>query len=218
MSSVAITSITMPVAPGVTTPEDLIVYTARVSNPDNQRNFDTSDKLLLYCWKNKHVSIFNMVDITFEINTTRDIGRQLLRHWSADFQEFSQRYADPSALGFTLREPRLQDTKNRQASIEIDDPTLESDWYRKQNEIIKVASDAYAWAIDNGIAKECARVVLPEGLTLSRLYMKNSLGSWMHYVELRTGNGTQKEHCLIAEEIKEHLKALFPFLKTIWAD
>lgn len=193
--------------------QDFIAYCARVSNPSNQNNFDTADKLLNYCVKNKHWSIFEMVNVVVEINTTRDIARQILRHRSFSFQEFSQRYADPNQLGFTVRDARLQDLKNRQNSIEGVDPKITNAWFVKQNQIIHEAKLAYKWAIDNGIAKEQARSVLPEGNTNSRLYMNGSLRSWIHYCDLRRGNGTQKEHREIAEEIWKLLCFEYSFLR-----
>jgi thymidylate synthase (FAD) len=205
---------------GVTRPtsglgvDEFISYVARVSNPSNQNNKETSQKLLKYLIKNKHWSPFEMVHIVMEINTTRDIARQILRHRSFSFQEFSQRYADPTAdMGFQTREARLQDTKNRQNSIETDDERLEVEWQFKQSQLILQAKHAYAWAIDNGIAKEQARAVLPEGLTSSRLYMAGSLRSWIHYCELRMGNGTQKEHREIARDAWYQITAEFPSLK-----
>ena len=194
--------------------EDLIGYCARVSNPSNQDNFDTTDKLLNYCLRNQHWSPFEMVHVVFEINTTRDIARQILRHRSFSFQEFSQRYADPTQLGFTVRETRLQDKKNRQSSIETEDDELKNIWRQKQNQLIHEAKIAYKWALDNGIAKEQARSVLPEGCTNSRLYMAGSLRSWIHYCQLRMGNGTQKEHQEIAKECWAILQTQFKFLKN----
>lgn len=196
------------------TPNDLISYTARVSNPSNQKNFDTSEKLLRYCIDHKHWSIFQMVDVTLEIITTRDIARQILRHRSFKFQEFSQRYANPTeSLGFEYREARLQDTKNRQNSIDTDDTTLQKEWQDRQLRVVATAQDAYNWAINNGIAKEQARSVLPEGNTLSKMYMKGDLRDWLHYCELRTGEETQKEHREIARQCYEILCEHFPFMR-----
>ena len=179
--------------------QDFIAYVARVSNPSNQNNTMTSEKLLKYLIKHKHWSPFELVSIVMEINTTRDIARQILRHRSFSFQEFSQRYADPTqSLDFAIREARLQDSKNRQNSIETSDSELQKSWSMKQDQIIHEAKLAYKWAIDNGIAKEQARSVLPEGNTMSRLYMAGSLRSWIHYCELRMEEGTQKEHREIA--------------------
>lgn len=197
------------------TPEDLIAYCARVSNPSNQNNTNTSAKLLKYCIDNQHWSIFEMVHVVMEINTTRDIGRQILRHKSFSFQEFSQRYADASQLGFVTREARLQDKKNRQNSIETNDADIKDSWELRQQQIIHEAKLAYKWALENGIAKEQARAVLPEGITMSRMYMAGSLRNWIHYCLLRMENGTQKEHREIAKECWEILKIHFPFLKEL---
>jgi thymidylate synthase (FAD) len=196
---------------------DFIAYVARVSNPSNQNNTGTSEKLLKYLVKNKHWSPFEMVHVTMEINTTRDIARQILRHRSFSFQEFSQRYADPTNdLGFVTREARLQDTKNRQNSIEVkDDPELKHGWNERQKIVIEYAKKEYEWAIRNGIAKEQARAVLPEGLTCSRLYMAGSLRSWIHYCELRMANGTQKEHRQVALSAWQEIVRVFPSLKEV---
>lgn len=215
MRQVRIISISKPYASNIDTAEDLIAYCARVSNPSNQTNTQTSDKLLRYCIRNQHWSIFEMVHLTLEINTTRDIARQILRHRSFSFQEFSQRYADASQLGFTIREARLQDTKNRQNSIETDDDNLQKTWIMKQEQLVHESKLAYNWAIDNGIAKEQARAVLPEGNTNSRLYMAGTLRSWIHYCQLRMDNGTQKEHREIATECWHILCDHFKFLKEI---
>lgn len=180
---------------------ELVAYCARVSNPANQDNKETAEKLIQYLIKNKHWSPFEMVSVTMELTTTRDIARQVLRHRSFSFQEYSQRYADPTKdLEFVVRDARMQDSKNRQNSIENDDEDLESHWYIKQQQIIHECKLAYQWAIDQGIAKEQARAVLPEGLTVSRMYMQGTLRSWIHYIELRTSNGTQKEHMQLAQE------------------
>jgi thymidylate synthase (FAD) len=210
MRKVRIVSLSKPYLPNIDTAEDLISYCARVSNPSNQTNTLTSDKLLRYCIRNQHWSIFEMVHIVVEINTTRDIARQILRHRSFSFQEFSQRYADASQLGFTIREARLQDTKNRQNSIETNDEDLQKAWIMKQEQLVYESKLAYNWAIDNGIAKEQARAVLPEGNTNSRLYMAGTLRSWLTYISLREKNGTQKEHRLIALECKEIISQQFP--------
>lgn len=196
--------------------EDIVAYCARVSNPSNQTNFDTAGSLLEYCVKHKHWSIFEQVHLTFEVNTTRDIARQILRHRSFSFQEFSQRYADPTQLGFTIREARLQDKKNRQNSIETSDEELQQTFIMKQEQIIHEARMAYKWAIDNGIAKEQARVFLPEGLTNSRLYVAGSLRSWIHFVQVRADKSTQKEHRQIAEEAKSILLVRFPSLHNVF--
>ena len=207
---------------GVTRPlnglgvDEFIAYTARVSNPSNQMNNESATKLLKYCIKNKHWSIFEMVHIVMEINTTRDIARQILRHRSFSFQEFSQRYADPTKdLGFTPREARLQDTKNRQNSIEVDDHQLQEVWLDKQVEMIAKATETYIWATQNGIAKEQARAVLPEGLTISRLYMSGSLRSWIHYCQLRMSIGTQKEHREVATDAWYQITEEFQSLKDM---
>lgn len=207
---------------GLTKPTDdisveaFVAYVARVSNPANQNNTDTSEKLLKYLAKNKHWSPFEMVHIVLEINTTRDIARQILRHRSFSFQEFSQRYADPTqSLGFVTREARLQDAKNRQNSVETKDEPLQNYWSLAQEELIIKAKQTYQWAIDNGIAKEQARAVLPEGLTVSRMYMAGSLRSWIHYCELRMSNGTQKEHREIAIQCWDVICDQFPSLKSI---
>jgi len=190
---------------------DIVSYCARVSNPKNQKNFTTSAKLLSYMIHEGHWSPFEMVHLTIEIETTRDIARQILRHRSFSFQEFSQRYADPvNNFDFEVREVRLQDTKNRQNSIENDDPVLEDTWQNIQLGIIEQIKLAYKWAIDNGIAKEQARAVLPEGLTESRLYMSGNLRSWIHYCQLRMGHGTQLEHIKIAEKCWKILEEEFP--------
>lgn len=196
--------------------QDLIAYCARVSNPSNQLNKETSEKLIKYLIKHKHYSPLEMVSACLEINTTRDIARQILRHRSFTFQEFSQRYADPTKdLGFILREPRLQDTKNRQNSIENEDPDLIVAWFDKQKKVIDAAQEAYKWAIDNGIAKEQARAVLPEGNVISRLYMSGTLRSWIHYIDLRSGNGTQKEHMEIALECAREIAKVFPMISEL---
>lgn len=195
-------------------PESFIAYVARVSNPANQNNVETSERLLNYLVKNKHWSPFEMVHVVMEINTTRDIARQILRHRSFSFQEFSQRYAEVQEMS-DPREARLQDTKNRQNSIETNDLGLAFDWITVQNDLMRDARNAYEWAIENGIAKEVARSVLPEGLTMSRMYMSGSLRSWIHYCELRMANGTQKEHRLIAEQCWNVIVEQFPSLKNV---
>ena len=190
---------------------ELIAFCARVSNPSNQTNTDTSEKLIRYLIKHQHWSPLEMVSMCLEIVTTRDIARQILRHRSFSFQEFSQRYADPTKeLEFELREARLQDTKNRQNSIVTDNLALQAWWEERQKRVIREAKDAYEWAIANGIAKEQARAVLPEGLTKSRLYMNGTLRSWIHFIELRSANGTQKEHQLIAKECAKVIAKVFP--------
>jgi thymidylate synthase (FAD) len=196
--------------------QDLIAYCARVSNPTNQSNTKTSEKLLQYLAKHKHWSPFEMASATMEIETTRDIARQMLRHRSFAFQEFSQRYADPALMGdqFVLREARLQDTKNRQNSVETNDRILQRDWEIKQQMVINASKEAYEWAIENGIAKEQARSVLPEGNTISRLYMSGTIRSWIHFIELRSANGTQKEHMEIARETGAAIASIFPLVNT----
>jgi len=194
--------------------DEFIAYVARVSNPSNQNNTLTAPKLLKYLAKHKHWSPFEMVHIVMEINTTRDIGRQILRHRSFSFQEFSQRYADPTQdMGFVTREARLQDTKNRQNSIDTDDPFIQNDWQIYQSDVIEAARAAYAWAIKSGVAKEQARAVLPEGLILSRMYMAGSLRSWIHYCQVRADIATQKEHRDIALDAWYQITDHFPSLK-----
>jgi len=198
------------------TSQDIMAYCARVSNPSNQNNSETAGKLLNYCVRNKHWSVFEMCNVVLEINTTRDIARQILRHRSFHFQEFSQRYADPNELGFETREFRLQDAKNRQNSIEVDeDNETTKSWKIKQDQLIHETKLAYKWAIENGIAKEQARAVLPEGLTMSRMYMNGTVRDWIHYCQLRMGNGTQKEHRIIAADCWTILCNLYPFLETL---
>ena len=192
---------------------DLIAYCARVSNPSNQQNTDTSDKLIKYLVKHKHWSPFEMANATLEIETTRDIARQILRHRSFTFQEFSQRYADPvKELTFETREARLQDTKNRQNSIETDDASLQEDWNRRQELLINQAKAAYEWAIERGIAKEVARAVLPEGLTMSRMYVNGTIRSWLHYIDIRSDIATQKEHREIAMACAQAIAEIFPMI------
>lgn len=191
--------------------QDIVAYCARVSNPANQNNTETNEKLIKYLINNNHWSPLEMVSVCLEIETTRDIARQILRHRSFSFQEFSQRYA-VADLGFVTREARLQDTKNRQNSIETDDVVLEDEWEILQNKVSEAAGEAYNWAIENGIAKEQARAVLPEGLTKSRMYMNGTLRSWVHYIQLRSGNGTQKEHREIAMMCAEQIATIFPFI------
>ena len=198
---------------GVDDVQDLIAYCARVSNPDNQNNSDTAKKLIKYLIKHKHWSPLEMASACLEIETTRDIARQILRHRSFSFQEFSQRYADPTKeLELVLREARLQDTTNRQNSIENDDDVLEDEWLNKQMAVVETAKMAYTWAIENGIAKEQARAVLPEGNTVSRMYMNGTLRSWVHYIELRSANGTQKEHMDIAKACAVEIAKIFPLI------
>jgi len=191
--------------------EDIVAYCARVSNPSNQIASQSNTKLIEYLIRNKHWSPFEMVSICLEINTTRDIARQILRHRSFSFQEFSQRYAIAD-LGFEVREARIQDTKNRQNSLDNADEELKIKWNLIQREINEKTTQAYQWAISNGIAKEQARVVLPEGNTMSRLYVNGTLRSWIHYIELRSGNGTQKEHKEIALECADVISQIFPLI------
>ena len=201
---------------GIADAQELIAYCARVSNPSNQLNTDTSEKLIRYLIKHQHWSPLEMVSACMEITTTRDIARQILRHRSFSFQEFSQRYADPTKdLDFVLREARLQDIKNRQNSIATDDIELQERWNAMQQRVINEAKFVYDWAIKNGIAKEQARAVLPEGNTVSRLYMNGTLRSWIHFIELRSGNGTQKEHMEVARACAEAIAAIFPMTTSL---
>jgi thymidylate synthase (FAD) len=210
---------------GVDDAQELIAYCARVSNPANQFNTETSEKLIRYLIKHQHWSPLEMVSACCEIITTRDIARQILRHRSFSFQEFSQRYADPTAEldeAFVLREARFQDTKNRQNSVELDmsnqqQKNLAYDWQRAQQRVLFAVKQEYKWAIDNGIAKEQARAVLPEGLTVSRMYMNGTLRSWIHYMELRAANGTQKEHQQIAVACAEVISKIFPMANELVA-
>ena len=203
---------------GLTDAQELIAYCARVSNPSNQLNMETADKLIRYLIKHKHWSPLEMVSACLEIETTRDIARQILRHRSFSFQEFSQRYADPTAElanSFVIREARFQDTKNRQNSVEFDmtdesQKLLAIEWERAQKRVLFAVEKEYKWAIENGIAKEQARAVLPEGLTASRLYMNGTLRSWIHFIELRSSNGTQKEHMEVARECAAVIAEAFP--------
>ena len=196
--------------------QELVAFCARVSNPSNQFNTETSEKLIKYLIKHQHWSPLEMVSACLEIETTRDIARQILRHRSFSFQEFSQRYADPTKdLSFVLREARLQDTKNRQNSIETDNLALQAWWEERQKRVISEAQNAYEWAIAHGIAKEQARAVLPEGLTVSRLYMNGTLRSWIHFIELRSANGTQKEHQEVARECAKIIAEVFPLAKEL---
>lgn len=198
---------------GITDVQELVAFCARVSNPSNQNNNETSQKLIKYLINNKHWSPLEMVTACIEIETTRDIARQILRHRSFSFQEFSQRYADPTKdLSFVFKEARLQDNKNRQNSIETNNESLKSEWINKQQKLIDLSLETYKWAIDNGIAKEQARAVLPEGNTVSRMYMNGTLRSWVHYIELRSSNGTQKEHMEIAKSIAKIISDIFPMI------
>ena len=211
---------------GIEDAQELIAYCARVSNPANQFNTETSDKLIRYLVKHKHWSPLEMVSACCEITTTRDIARQILRHRSFSFQEFSQRYANPTAEldeAFVLREARFQDTKNRQNSVALDmsdqqQKNLAYDWQRAQQRVLFAVKQEYKWAIDNGIAKEQARAVLPEGLTVSRMYMNGTLRSWVHFIELRGGNGTQKEHMEIARACAKVIAEIFPMATELVAN
>lgn len=203
---------------GLTDAQELVAFCARVSNPSNQFNMDTADKLIRYLIKHKHWSPLEMVSACLEVETTRDIARQILRHRSFSFQEFSQRYADPTKdLDFVVREARLQDTKNRQNSVDLDlsadkDRQIAYQWENLQRDLIKKTREVYTWAVEKGIAKEQARAVLPEGLTVSRLYMNGTLRSWVHFIELRSSNGTQKEHMEVARECAKVIAEVFPMV------
>jgi thymidylate synthase (FAD) len=197
---------------GIVNAQELVAYCARVSNPSNQTNTETSEKLIRYLIKHRHWSPLEMVSACLEIETTRDIARQILRHRSFSFQEFSQRYA-VADLGFEYKEARLQDTRNRQNSIDTDDIELSTEWERRQSNLANNAADVYTWALENGIAKEQARAVLPEGITTSRLYMQGTLRSWLHYIELRSGPETQKEHRQIAKACADALESIFPMAR-----
>ena len=195
---------------------ELVAFCARVSNPASQQNKESSEKLIRYLIKHQHWSPLEMVSVCLEITTTRDIARQMLRHRSFSFQEFSQRYADPiQELDFVFREARLQDTKNRQNSIATDDLNLSLEWYHKQQTIIDLVKHTYEWAINNGIAKEQARAILPEGNTVSKLYMNGTLRSWIHYIQLRAANGTQLEHIMIARECAKAIAKIFPMTEEL---
>jgi len=196
--------------------QELIAFCARVSNPSNQLNSETSEKLIKYLITNYHWSPLEMVNVCLEIETTRDIARQILRHRSFSFQEFSQRYANPTEdLDFVIREARLQDDKNRQNSIEIKNSDLQKEWEERQQNVINEALNTYKWAIEKGIAKEQARAVLPEGNTKSRLYMNGTLRSWIHYIQLRAGHGTQKEHIEIAKACALVISKIFPMTNSL---
>ena len=226
MTTVKLVSYTKPTEEfeqeGLKDAQDLIAFCARVSNPSAQVNSETSEKLIKYLIKHQHWSPLEMVNAVLEINTTRDIAHQIVRHRSFAFQEFSQRYANPEEMGqmFVHREARMQDKKNRQNSVDLDpdnkeDVRLAMMWSSYQNKVIREAEEAYKWAIDNGIAKEQARVVLPEGLTKTRLYMNGTLRSWVHYIELRGAHGTQKEHMEVAHACAEVISSIFPLMKDL---
>jgi thymidylate synthase (FAD) len=219
MNTAKVIAITKPLIEGVDTAEDFIAYAARVSNPSNQMNKETSAKLLRYCIANKHWSVFEQVSTTMDIVTTRDISHQIVRHRSFSFQEFSQRYADPTKdMEFHIREARLQDAKNRQNSIETDNESLKKEWAYTQNNISIGAFNTYQWAIQNGIAKEQARAILPEGLTTTRLYMSGTLRSWIHYIDVRAEAGTQKEHRQVALAAQKEILQHFPSLRDYWQE
>jgi|TARA_B110000483_G_C18144347_1_gene522787 thymidylate synthase (FAD) len=223
--SVKLISYTQPtidmILDGVEDIQELVAYCARVSNPSNQMNKETSEKLIKYLIKHDHWSPLEMVNVCLEIDTTRDIAHQIVRHRSFSFQEFSQRYAEPSSMGdcFVTRECRLQDTKNRQNSVELDEhDELHLLWEDKQKEIIEKTKQIYEWAINNGIAKEQARAILPEGCTKTRLYMNGTLRSWLHYIDLRSSNGTQKEHMIVARECADVIARIFPMIWELEVD
>lgn len=206
--------VTQPVVEYIPDAAGIIAHCARVSNPQNQNNYDTAEKLLKYCVDHKHYSVFETVNLTMEIKAPRDIARQVLRHVSFRFQEFSQRYAE--AQQFVIRECRLQDVKNRQNSIDEVDQEISDWWEEEQRKIINQVEASYRAAIEKGIAKECARVILPEGNTMSSMYMNGTVRSWLHYCDLRDGNGTQKEHIDLAQKCKVGILEHFPFLENIW--
>jgi thymidylate synthase (FAD) len=206
--------ITLPLDLDIPDSEGIVSYCARVSNPSNQTQFDTAAKLLKYCVRNQHWSVFEMVNVVMEIECPRDIARQVLRHRSFSFQEFSQRYAE--ATNFITRECRMQDTVNRQNSVVSEFKELNEEWDATQRILLDQIKDAYDWALSQGIAKECARVILPEGLTMSKMYMNGTLRSWLHYVDLRAENGTQKEHQEVAIKCRAELMKLYPFLEEFY--
>jgi thymidylate synthase (FAD) len=206
--------ITKPIDPNlIPDSQGLLSYTARQSSPENQTNWMTAENLLKYCMDQDHWSVFDQVNLLIEIEIPRDIGRQVLRHKSMFFQEFSQRYA--LVTNFCLREARFQDDKNRQNSIDNVPPELNAEWLEMQKEVLAASQKAYNWAIENNIAKECARVVLPEGLTMSRMSINGTVRSWVHYTNLRRGNGTQKEHVILAKACRRELRSQLPFLLKI---
>lgn len=217
-NKVRVIGVTTPVVEDIPDSEGIVSFAARVSSPQNQDNFETAARLLKYCLKHQHYSVFETVNILMEIETPRDIARQLLRHRSFTFQEFSQRYAE--AQDFIIRDARLQDDKNRQNSIITDDTNLKNEWYERQERILALVEEHYSWALQNGIAKECARVILPEGLTMSKLYVNGTLRSWIHYAKLREKNGTQLEHSGIALKAvtRDTIFKYFPFLEEVWND
>ena len=219
MMKAKLIAVTQPVVEGIENAKELIVFCARVSNPSNQMNMETADKLLAYLLKYKHFSPLEMANAVVEVEVPRDIGRQLLRHGSFKFQEFSQRYADVTQLedAFCIRALRMQDTKNRQNSLTTEDETLQRVWEDIQNEVLTLAKDRYTFAIDCGIAKEVARVILPEGLTMSRMYVNGTIRSWLHYLQVRLEEGvTQQEHVMLARLIAEQVNAAFPVAEETW--
>ncbi len=220
MHNVKLVSYTQPVAElvdlGIDSPQELVAYCARVSSPSNELNVATSSKLIKYLIKHKHWSPLEMVDATLLVETTRDIGRQILRHSSAKFQEYSQRYSNPVAeLDFCFREARLQDDKNRQSSLECSDEAIATEWQARQERLLAQVKDDYTWAVGVGIAKECARAVLPEGLTMSKMYMKADLRTWIHYIEVRAAASTQKEHREIAVACAQVISEIFPIINEV---
>lgn len=217
-NKVRVIGVTTPVVEDIPNSEGIVSFAARVSSPQNQDNFETAARLLKYCLKHQHYSVFETVNILMEVETPRDIARQLLRHRSFTFQEFSQRYAE--AQDFIVRDARMQDLNNRQNSIITDDADLQSEWEIRQQVVITLIQDNYQWALDQGIAKECARVILPEGLTMSKLYVNGTLRSWVHYAKLREKNGTQLEHADIALKVmtRDTIFKYFPFLEEVWND
>lgn len=216
-NKVRVIGVTTPVVDFIPDSEGIVSYAARVSSPKNQDNFETAARLLKYCLKHQHYSVFETVNVLLEIETPRDIARQLLRHRSFTFQEFSQRYAE--AQEFITREARMQDLKNRQNSVVTNDIDLQSEWEMRQQEVIQLVKDNYQWALDQGIAKECARVILPEGNTMSKLYVNGTLRSWIHYAKLRNTPGvTQSEHVDLALKVmtQDTIFKYFPFLEEVW--
>ena len=214
-NKVRVIGVTQPVVQDIPDSEGILSYAARVSSPQNQDNFETASRLLKYCINHKHYSVFETANIVMEIETTRDIARQILRHRSFSFQEFSQRYA--AAQQFVYRDARLQDHKNRQNSFVVEDAELQAEWHKKQAQVLYAVNEVYQWALDNGIAKEQARSVLPEGMTMSRMYMNGSVRSWLHYCDVRDDEGvTQLEHVDIAQKCKSAILDHFPFLSEVW--
>lgn len=210
--SVKAISVTKPLVDYIPDSEGIISYTARVSNPSNQENFDTADKLLGYCAREQHWSVFEMCNLVMEIKAPRDISRQILRHRTANFQEFSQRYSVVTEDQFVIREGRRQDNKNRQNSIQDLPVEIRNEWEKRQKLHIKQSKELYEWGLKHNIAKECARVVLPEGNTMSSMYMNANVRTWLHYIGLRQGNGTQLEHSIVAERCKREFSKIFPTL------